>query len=145
MSEDKAAQIAALNDLFRLNFFVPTFGPSPVSGLVVCTKCSPAHREDCASYPSTNLQHSSFPFNVLIPGHGLMESPTLVAALFGCPQQSWDSAGRAFRVNAQRFFRSRFPFRTFREPENLVTRAGYAPGCSIPMFRTTQTKELHRE
>ena len=38
MSEDKAAQIAALNDLFRLNFFVPTFGPRPVPGQVVCTR-----------------------------------------------------------------------------------------------------------
>ena len=37
MSEDKAAQIAALNDLFRLHFFVPTFGPRPVPGQVVCT------------------------------------------------------------------------------------------------------------
>jgi hypothetical protein len=33
----------------------------------------------------------------------------------GRPQQSWESAGRAFRVNAQSFFRSRFPFRTLRE------------------------------
>ena len=38
MSEDKAAQIAALNDLFRLHFFVPTFGPRPVPGQVVCTR-----------------------------------------------------------------------------------------------------------
>ena len=38
MSEDKAKQIAALNDLFRLNFFVPTFGPRPVPGRVVCTR-----------------------------------------------------------------------------------------------------------
>ncbi|MGA7796796.1 MAG: DUF3768 domain-containing protein [Candidatus Acidiferrales bacterium] len=38
MSEDKAKQIAALNDLFRLNFFVPTFGPRPVPGQVVCTR-----------------------------------------------------------------------------------------------------------
>ena len=38
MSEDKAKQIAALNDLFRLNFFVPTFGPRPVPGQIVCTR-----------------------------------------------------------------------------------------------------------
>jgi hypothetical protein len=38
MTEDKAKQIAALNDLFRLNFFVPTFGPRPVPGEVVCTR-----------------------------------------------------------------------------------------------------------
>ena len=38
MSEDKAKQIAALNDLFRLNFFVPSFGPRPVPGQVVCTR-----------------------------------------------------------------------------------------------------------
>jgi Protein of unknown function (DUF3768) len=38
MSEDKAKQIAELNDLFRLNFFVPTFGPRPVPGQVVCTR-----------------------------------------------------------------------------------------------------------
>ena len=38
MSEDKAKQIAALNDLFRLNFPVPTFGPRPVPGHIVCTR-----------------------------------------------------------------------------------------------------------
>lgn len=38
MSEEKAKQIAALNDLFRLNFFVPTFGPRPVPGQIVCTR-----------------------------------------------------------------------------------------------------------
>ena len=29
---------AALNDLFRLNFFVPSFGPRPVPGHIVCTR-----------------------------------------------------------------------------------------------------------
>jgi hypothetical protein len=38
MSEDNAKQIAALNDLFRLNFFIPTFGPRPVPGQIVCTR-----------------------------------------------------------------------------------------------------------
>jgi hypothetical protein len=38
MSEDKAKQIAALNDLFRLNFFGPTSGPRPVPGHIVCTR-----------------------------------------------------------------------------------------------------------
>jgi len=38
MSEDKAKRIAALNDLFRLDFFVPTFGPRPVPGQIVCTR-----------------------------------------------------------------------------------------------------------
>ncbi|MGH6879009.1 MAG: DUF3768 domain-containing protein [Rhizomicrobium sp.] len=38
MSEDKAKTTAALNDLFRLNFFVPSFGPRPVPGRVVCTQ-----------------------------------------------------------------------------------------------------------
>ena len=38
MSEDKAKRIAALNDLFRLNFFVPSFGPRPVRGHIVCTR-----------------------------------------------------------------------------------------------------------
>ena len=38
MSEDKSKQIAALNDLFRLNFFVPTSGPRPVPGHIVCTR-----------------------------------------------------------------------------------------------------------
>jgi hypothetical protein len=37
---------------------------------------------------------------------------SLSAPLSGCPQHSWESAGRAFRVNAQIFSRSRFPFRT---------------------------------
>ena len=38
MSENKARQIAALNDSFRLNFFVPSFGPRPVPGQIVCTR-----------------------------------------------------------------------------------------------------------
>jgi hypothetical protein len=37
MSEDKAQRIAALNDSFRVDFFVPTFGPRPVPGRIVCT------------------------------------------------------------------------------------------------------------
>jgi hypothetical protein len=36
MSDDKAQRIAALNDLFRLNFFTPT-RPRPVPGQIVCT------------------------------------------------------------------------------------------------------------
>ena len=38
MSEDKAKRIAALNDLFRLNFFVPSSGPRPAPGHMVCTR-----------------------------------------------------------------------------------------------------------
>ena len=38
MSEDKATQIAALNDSFRLNFFIPAFEPRPVPGHIVCTR-----------------------------------------------------------------------------------------------------------
>ena len=38
MDEQKAEQIAALNDQFRFNFFVPTFGPRPVPGRIVCTR-----------------------------------------------------------------------------------------------------------
>jgi hypothetical protein len=38
MSEDKAKQIAVLNDLFRLNFFVPSFGSRPVPGNIVGTR-----------------------------------------------------------------------------------------------------------
>jgi hypothetical protein len=34
---EKAATIAELNDSFRLNFFVPSFGPRPVPGHFVCT------------------------------------------------------------------------------------------------------------
>jgi hypothetical protein len=37
MTDQKAAQIAALNDLFRSGFFVPSFGPRRVSGRMVCT------------------------------------------------------------------------------------------------------------
>jgi hypothetical protein len=33
----KAIQIAALNDQFRSGFFIPSFGPRPVPGRVVCT------------------------------------------------------------------------------------------------------------
>ena len=38
MDEQRAKQIAALNDQFRYNFFVPTFGPRPVPGHIVCTR-----------------------------------------------------------------------------------------------------------
>jgi hypothetical protein len=38
MSEDKPKQIAALNDSFRLNFFVPSFGPRPVPAQIVGTR-----------------------------------------------------------------------------------------------------------
>jgi Protein of unknown function (DUF3768) len=37
MTDQKAQHIAALNDLFRVGFFVPSFGPCKVSGHVVCT------------------------------------------------------------------------------------------------------------
>jgi hypothetical protein len=38
MSEDKTQRIAALNDAFRLDFFVPSCGPRPVPGPIVCTR-----------------------------------------------------------------------------------------------------------
>jgi len=38
MNEDRAKKTAALNDLFRLDFFVPSFGPRPVPGHIVCTR-----------------------------------------------------------------------------------------------------------
>ena len=37
MTDHEAKQIAELNDLFRSGFFVPTFGPRPVPGRIVCT------------------------------------------------------------------------------------------------------------
>ena len=37
MTDLRAKQIAVLNDLFRSGFFVPTFGPRPIPGRVVCT------------------------------------------------------------------------------------------------------------
>ena len=37
MTDQKAADIAALNDLFRSGFFIPSFGPRPVPGRIVCT------------------------------------------------------------------------------------------------------------
>src|ERR1700691_2410812 len=37
MTDDKTKQIAALNDLFRSGFFIPSFGPRPVPGRIVCT------------------------------------------------------------------------------------------------------------
>jgi hypothetical protein len=37
MTDQKAAEFAALNDLFRPGFFIPTFGPRPVPGRIVCT------------------------------------------------------------------------------------------------------------
>ena len=62
---------------------------------------------------------------------------TLLAAL----EKSWDSAGRAFCVNAQRFFRSRFPFLTLRERRESCDTQARRPVLSIPMLRTTRTKE----
>jgi hypothetical protein len=38
VSSQKAKQIAEQNDRFRDNFFVPTFGPRPVPGHMVCTR-----------------------------------------------------------------------------------------------------------
>ena len=35
--DERAKRIATLNDRFRLNFFVPSFGPRAVSGHIVCT------------------------------------------------------------------------------------------------------------
>src|SRR5271168_3073362 len=35
--EEKPQQIPELNDRFRFNFFVPSFGPRPVPGHIVCT------------------------------------------------------------------------------------------------------------
>lgn len=37
MTDQKATEIAALNDLFRSEFFIPSFGPRPVPGRIVCT------------------------------------------------------------------------------------------------------------
>ena len=37
MTDQRATQIAALNDLFRSGVFIPSFGPRPVPGHVVCT------------------------------------------------------------------------------------------------------------
>jgi hypothetical protein len=37
MTHLKATEIAALNDLFRSGFYIPSFGPRPVPGRVVCT------------------------------------------------------------------------------------------------------------
>lgn len=37
MTDQRATQIAALNDLFRSSCFIPSFGPRPVPGHVVCT------------------------------------------------------------------------------------------------------------
>lgn len=38
MDDQKAKRIAEPKDLFRLNFFVPTFGPRPVPGHIICTR-----------------------------------------------------------------------------------------------------------
>ena len=38
MDEQRAKRIADLNDQFRFNFFVPTFGPRPVPGQIVLTR-----------------------------------------------------------------------------------------------------------
>lgn len=37
MTDQRAKQIASLNDLFRSGVYIPSFGPRPVPGQVVCT------------------------------------------------------------------------------------------------------------
>ena len=37
MPDQRAIQLAALNDRFRSGFFIPSFGPRPVPGRIVCT------------------------------------------------------------------------------------------------------------
>ena len=37
VSEGKENKIAALNDRFREGFYIPSFGPRPVPGRIVCT------------------------------------------------------------------------------------------------------------
>jgi len=37
VSDEKAKQIAEMNDRFRMNFYVPCFGPRAVPGHIVCT------------------------------------------------------------------------------------------------------------
>lgn len=37
MTDQKATEIATLNDLFRSGFYIPSFGPRPVPGRLVCT------------------------------------------------------------------------------------------------------------
>jgi len=37
MTDQKAIQTAALNDLFRSGFVIPSFGPRPVPGRIACT------------------------------------------------------------------------------------------------------------
>ena len=39
----------------------------------------------------------------------------IIAPFSDCPQQAWEPAGRAFRVNAQSFFRFRFPSGSLRK------------------------------
>jgi hypothetical protein len=38
VSEEKEKQIAELNDRFRADFYVPSFGPRAVPGHIVCTR-----------------------------------------------------------------------------------------------------------
>jgi hypothetical protein len=38
VSEEKAKQIAELNDRFRADFYIPRFGPRAVPGRIVCTR-----------------------------------------------------------------------------------------------------------
>lgn len=38
MTEAKPRKTAPLNDVFRQDFFVPSFGPHPVPGHIVCTR-----------------------------------------------------------------------------------------------------------
>src|SRR5216684_1283055 len=104
--------------------------PGPLAGLFLLTLALPAFD---GWKGNMLIYHLPVPGNRSATSLCLMLSLSLIAPLSGCPQQSWDCADRAFRVNAQSFFRSRFPFRTLRERrEACDTRRLGARSCRFP-------------
>src|SRR6266852_9072533 len=115
--------------------------PGPLAGLFLLTLPLPAFD---GWKGNMLIYHLPVPGNRSATSLCLMPSLSLIASLSGCPQQSWDSSARAFRVNAQSFFRSRFPFRTLRKRREACDTRRLSARLVDSHVESNQTeKELH--
>jgi len=55
VDDDKAQRIAALNDLFRRDFFIPSFGPRPAPGHILCTSGISAVHGELLNWPKSGV------------------------------------------------------------------------------------------